>query len=562
MTKPLFVARLAGSQAEMGAQHGALTAEDAKSLAAFYETMPERALAGDMQGPIGLVGRGLVRTIAKAWQARLHKGRPAELVERSRHFMRAAGVDDESALLTMATMDSMQNCVSLAARGKLGPFANPLSPRVAAAAMPACSTIVAWGDATADGELLFSRNFDFPGVGVWDAAPAFVVCAPTNGQHYGFFATKGADTPVVTVVNEAGLVLAPHTRWHTAATFSGAMIVDVVHDIARRAETLEDAIKIARERPISSTWGICVGSSREKSALVLEVAGPTVEVVRPAPGASFLVCANRYRTPSLQENQIAASAAWANHSEKRERRLRQLVETRGAPLTPETLVRFMGDRQDVDAPGIHRHLGGIPAQATNVHCAVISPSKLRALVGVDQAPTCEGRWAELSWTWDGTQGGWETTAVTDVGGFAVRTRDDLAAPHDEATRAVHEASRAYEQRHDVRAARVAIERAVAAAPDDPSLRLTAAWLALEDKLPDRAVVHVHAGLATETESYRRGQLLLWGTRAARAVDPQLATKWGDELAHLSGPHVEELQAASRKKYKGKPHVNFMMADAY
>src|SRR5271154_877286 len=84
-----------------------------------------------------------------------------------------------------------------------------------------CSTAIAWGDATIDGELVFGRNFDFPGIGVWDAAPAFVVCAPDAGQHYGFFTTRGADTPVVTVVNEAGLVFAPHTRWHRGVTFGG-----------------------------------------------------------------------------------------------------------------------------------------------------------------------------------------------------------------------------------------------------------------------------------------------------------------------------------------------------
>ncbi|HUS27448.1 MAG TPA: carcinine hydrolase/isopenicillin-N N-acyltransferase family protein, partial [Kofleriaceae bacterium] len=369
---------------------------------------------------------------------------------------------------------------------------------------------------------------------------------------------------------EAGLVLAPHTRWHTGVTFSGAMIVDLVHDIARRAETLEDAIKIARERPVSSTWGIAVGSAREKSALVLEIAGPHVEVVRPAPGASFLVCANRYRTPALQAGQVAASSAWALHSERRERRLRQLVETRESPLTAEMLVRFMGDRQDVDAPGIKRHLGGIPAQPTNVHCAVVSPSKLRAYVGVDRAPTCEGTWAELSWTWDGPTGGWDSSelasppagAAASAAGFDVRVRDDLAAPQDEATRHIHDAARAYESRHDVRAARAAIERAVAVAPDDPSLRLTAAWLALEEGIADRAVIHVHAGLAKERDTYRRGQLLLWGSRAARTIDPALSTRWTDELARLAGPDVEELKTASRKKYRGKPHVNFMMADAY
>ena len=289
MTKPLFLARLAGTQAEMGAQHGRLVADDAIRLVDFYRTMPERALAGDLRGVAGKIGRTVARGVAMAWQARLAKDRPAELAARTRAFMDAVlegatsttpGTRTRDAMLTVATMDSLQNCVSMVARGKLGPFANPLAARAAAAAIPACSTVIAWGDATDDGELLFSRNFDFPGVGVWDAAPSFVVCAPTGGQRYGFFATRGADAPVVTCVNEAGLVIAPHTRWHVGVKFGGAMIVDLVHDIARRAETLDDAIRIARERHTSSTWGIAVGSAREKSGLVLEIAGPSVEVVR------------------------------------------------------------------------------------------------------------------------------------------------------------------------------------------------------------------------------------------------------------------------------------------
>jgi hypothetical protein len=571
-TKPLFLARLAGTQAEMGAQHGAMVADDAVRLVEFYRTMPERALVGDLRGLAGKVGRTIARGLATAWQARLAKDRPAELADRSRAFAEAAlatvtgaAPNPRDALLTFATMDSLQNCVSLLARTKVGPFANPAQARAAAAAIPACSSVIAWGDATPDGELVFSRNFDFPGIGVWDAGPAFVVCAPTGGQRYGFFATRGADTPVVTCVNEAGLVIAPHTRWHVGVKFGGAMIVDLVHDIARRAESLDDAIRIARERHTSSTWGIAIGSAREKSALVLEIAGPSVEVVRPTPGASFLVCANRYRSASLQEGQVAASAAWAQHSERRERRLRVLVETalQKAPrsLTPETLARFMGDRHDVEAPQIRRHLGGILAQPTNVHCVVVSPAARRALVGVDRAPCCEGTWAELGWSWDGPTGRWELDAGAESG-FTARLREDVVAAHDAATLHVQEAARAYESAHDVPAARAALDKAVAVEPDDPSLRLAAAWLAYEDHAYDRAVVHVHAGLARENESYRRGQLLLWGARAAQTIDPVQAKRWTDELAQLSGPHVDELKAAARRKYRRRPKVNLMMVDAY
>lgn len=562
--RPLFLARLSGTQAEMGTQHGRLTAAEANRLLAFYRTMPERTLAGGM----GTASKLAVRALATAWQARLARDRPPELVARSRAFAEAValgapGHDARTAELTLATMDTMQNCVSLVARGRLGPFAKPLLARATAAAIPACSTAIVWGRATHDGDLMFARNFDFPGVGVWDAAPAFIVCAPDRGQRYGFFATRGADAPVVTVVNEAGLVLAPHTRWHKDVTWGGAMIVDIVHDLARRAETIEDAIRIARERPASSSWGIAVGSAREKTGVVIELGGPHIDVLRPASGADHIVCANVYRTEALRTGAFAASAAWDLHSSRRERRLRALIDARTAPLTARDLAGFLGDRRDPAAPDHARQFGGILAQPLNVHAVVVAPIGRRAWLGVDRAPACEGTWAELGWAWDGPAGGWELgTATLANSGFTAAERADFVAPHAPETRHVHDAARAYEGSHDVRAARIAIERAVAAAPDDPSIRLIATWLALEDRMPDRAVIHVHAGLARETETYRRGQLLLWGSRAARAIDPAQARRWRTELESMSGDGVDELRTRSRATHRGLPHPNLMMVDAY
>jgi hypothetical protein len=557
--RSLFVARLRGTQAQMGAQHGRLVADDAVRLYNFYKTMPERTLAGDMPRPAKLA----VRAIANAWQARLARERPPELAARTRAFVEAVREampqhDAKGAALTLATMDSLQNCVSVAARAQLGPFSRPLMARAVAAAVPACSTLIAWGRTTEDGELLFGRNFDFPGVGVWDAAPAFVVCVPDQGQRYGFFTTRGADTPVVTVVNEAGLILAPHTRWHRGVTWGGAMIVDVIHDIARRAETLEDAIAIAREKRASSSWGIAIGSAREKSGCVVELAGPHVDVVRPRPGAEYVACTNRYRTEMLQAGELSGSAAWAIHSDRREARLRQLVETRERGLTARDIAGFLGDRRDVNAPDRVRHLGAILAQPLNVHCVVAKPGAREAWLGVDRAPSCEGAWAHVAWEWDGAQGGWEAGAD----GFTTTPLPDFVAPHDEATCHVRDAVRAYEGSHDVAATKAAIDKAIAVCPDDPSLRLAAAWLAVESGTPDRALVHVHAGLATETEPYRRGQLLLWGARAANKMDPALARRWRDDLARLSGEGCDELRAHARRRHDGRPRANLMMVDAY
>ncbi|MGN6105024.1 MAG: C45 family autoproteolytic acyltransferase/hydrolase, partial [Kofleriaceae bacterium] len=519
-----------------------------------------------LAGDLGAAARRLVRGVANAWQARLARERPRELAARTRAFAEAvrereARHDARLAQRTFATMDSLQNCIALVGRAQLGPFGDAATARATVAAVPACSSVIAWGEATEDGELAFARNFDFHGVGVWDAAPAFVVCAPDRGQRYGFFTTRGADVPAVTVVNEAGLVIAPHTRFHRGVTWGGAMIVDLVHEIARRAETLADAIAIARERPASSSWGVAVGSARERSAIVLELAGRHLDVVRPPAGASFLVCANRYRSAALQDGELAASSAWAIHSERREQRLRAQVEARPGPLGPRELAALLGDRHDVAAPDRTRRFGAIVASPVNVHAVVVAPAARRAWLGVDRAPVCEGAWAEIAWQWDGPTGGWEPGALAGTG-FEVTARDGFVAPQDPATRHVHDAARAWDDEHDAGAALASIERAIDADPADPSLRLSAAWLALRLDARERAIAHVRAGLSTETEPYRRGQLLLWGARAARRRDPAQAQRWRDELERLEGAGLDELRAQARRRHRGRPHINLMMADAY
>jgi hypothetical protein len=335
------------------------------------------------------------------------------------------------------------------------------------------------------------------------------------------------------------------------------MIVDVVHDIARRAETLADAIRIVKERPTSSSWGIAVGSMREKAGCVLELAGPHVDIVRPR--GEFLACTNRYRTETLKARELAGSAAWGIHSDRREARLRQLVETRERPLVARDIARFLGDRRDVAAPERIRHLGAILAQPLNVHCVVVKPLAREAWVGTDRAPSCEGTWTQLGWQWDGPQGGWEQPSAH---GFSTTQLPEFVAPHDAAQPHVQEAIRAYETSHDVATARAAIDRAIAIAPDDPSLRLAGAWLALESGAPDSALVHIHAGLSTETEPYRRGQLLVWGAHAAEKLDPALARRWRDELQGLHGEGVEELRVHARRRGSRPPKPNLMMVDAY
>jgi hypothetical protein len=466
-------------------------------------------------------------------------------------------------------MDLFQNFVGTAARWGLGPFKRPAHAVMAAAAQPACSTVMAWGAASEDGAVRHARNFDFPGIGVWDASPALVLCAPDGGQRYGFVTTRGADTPVVTVWNEAGLVITSHTRFHTAVAFRGATIVDLVHEIGRRAETLADAERIARERPVASSWGLAVSSARERRGVVLEIHAGRVAVVEAAPGADHVVCCNRYRHPDMQDGQVASSPAWALHSDRRERRLHALVAAAQAAGGAgwRTLAAMLTDREDADAPGVVRHLGGVVNQPSQVQSIVVAPDQRRLWLGTGAAPVGEGRWQAITWDWAGT-GAWELgqpvpaglgVTLEDAGGFARHGASD----------AVAQALAIDQTTHDGQAMTAEIERAIAASPDDPSLRLAMTWLELRRRGWSQATAQAARGLARETLPYRRGQLLLWGARAAIAAgDPTRAATWRGELATLRGdgvPFLQQLAARDEHKpptaFHRPPTIHLQLLDA-
>lgn len=567
---PLWIARLAGDQVTMGRQHGELIgrAGGYQRILEYYPQMPEQLLIGAGRTPAQKALRLVVTAAKEAALAALDRDRPADLRARTVAFMTAAGRPAREARF-VGVMDLFQNLVGAGARFAIGPFAARARALELAAAVPACSTVMAWGRATADGEIRHARNFDFPGIGAWDAAPALVLCAPDRGLRYGFVATRGADVPAVTVFNEAGITVTSHTRFHREVALRGAAIIDIVHEIGRRAESLADAVRIAGERPSASTWGLAVSSAREQRAVCIELHAGLARVVEPTPGASFLTCANRYHHADMVPGEAEASAAWAIHSDARERRLRALVEAGGDGLGAEDLLAMLADRVDHDAPGVRRHIGGVLAQPCNVHTVVVEPASRSLVMGVGPAPVCDGPFVRVQWDWDGPVGAWELGALGSAAGLTVTPVDVPGCARTDAAAHVVAAMREEQSSHDMHATSAALERAIAAAPDDPSLRLAAAWIHLKRGDAGRALAHVRAGLVRETLPYRRGQLLLWGARAAIAArDSESATAWWDELDRLTGPDADELRARGRadrgkpKQWRSRrPDVQLFMLDA-
>lgn len=556
----LWIANLRGSQEEMGHQHGELlrAAGGWEDMLEYYTEMPERMLLGDLPAVVGPVVRYLAAPAKELLLRRLERDRPREYAARSRAFMEAIGVSPMHTRY-LGVVDLFQNAVGLAARYGVGPFAR----RAHKAAVPACSSLAVWGDSSADGATRHARNFDFPGIGVWDAAPSVVFCDPDVGQRYGFVTARGADVPGVTAFNEAGLVLSAHTRFHRDVAFSGAAIIDIGHDIVRRAETLDDAVAVARERSSASTWGLCISSARERRAIVIEMTSNAVEVVEPASGAEHLTCANRYRHAETRRGEVAMTESWAVHSDTRERRLDQLVaggRARGG-MTAVDLQRALDDRTDPDAPDAARGAGAIVAQPCTVKSVVTDADDGAMYVSVASAPTGRGPYQRVDWDWDRAVGARE---IDRARAGAEPTDAERAYSH------FVEAARVDSATHDGDAVLAELERAVELAPGDPSYRFLAGVHQLRAGQPRRALAHLDTAVNLERGPYRRALVLLWAARAADAIG--LAYRANDLRAQLYAMRDARIarQQASARKDERKPltarqlkrtSVQLFMADA-
>lgn len=528
----------------MGAQHGELVVQLGawERVLAYYPTMTPMMLRGTNDDR-GL--RWALRLLGPAFEAGLRslaRHRPAAYRARSAAFFAAAGIDARMERYLFVT-DLFQNIVGLAGRLGLG---DSLGRRLADRIPPACTTLAVWGDASADGRLRHARNFDFPGMGLWELHPTVVFCEPDDGLRYGFVTTRGADVPGITAFNEAGLVVTAHTRLHRDVSFSATGVVDAAHDVIRRASTLAEATAVAKEHRWASAYGLAVSSGAERGALSLETAASHVAVVRPKEGADYLAVTNHYVDPDMASGEVTPSPGWRYSTVGRARSAER--EALKGGLSARDLEALLGSHEDPEEPGRWRAVGGVPAQGMSVQSVVIEPEDQVIRVSVGDCPTGKGPYVAVPWSWSGAH---QETLLPAAGAHrrhaaAGGATEDAYACYLEACRLENAAT------VDCDEVLTWLERAVARAPEEGTYRLMTGALLLKRLRVQAARHHFEAGVDAEPLGFVRAQLLLWACRAAQvAGDPGAAERHRFRLLDSAHPTAAPYRIAVRREI-GRP----------
>ena len=258
----------------------------------------------------------------------------------------------------------------------------------------ACSSFIAWGEATTDGSLLHGRNLDFSGGLRWSHRHAVMVLKPARGIPSVTVTGDGAYIPGITSTNAKGLTMGLHMNFTRDGNLVGRNVLTLASRALLEGGSVDGAVDIlGRGRRISG-WTFVLSHVPSKKAALLELSGNRKSRIEPQ--GDWLVYSNCYLSSSLRETEYAPSYTWVEDNYSRYASLKRLMEEYQGKLDPPLALSILGNRVDITC-GRELVLGNAVAAVANVSSALFCPEKDRLWLALGAAPpNTYGRYVGLS----------------------------------------------------------------------------------------------------------------------------------------------------------------------
>lgn len=254
-------------------------------------------------------------------------------------------------------------------------------------ALVGCTSFSADDAYTADGELLLGRNFDFY-VGDGFAKNKMVaLMRPDSG--YAFLSITWAGMiGVVSGMNEKGLTITLNAAPSEVPMASATPISILAREILQYAETIDEALEIAKKRKTFVSESLMISSAKDGQTALIEKTPKQTALYRSTD--DLLVCSNHFQSEllaSLPKNQEARKTSDTDY---RYNLMSAMLDT-SAALTPTSVVTILRNRNGLagDTLGLGNPLA--INQLIAHHGVVFSPEK--RLVWVSSNPYQLGAFA-------------------------------------------------------------------------------------------------------------------------------------------------------------------------
>ncbi len=374
------VLHVTGDRYTMAYQHGRLLAEEIADGSLYRAS---RIATDAIEGSVGKGALGaavkwyasqrIARRMMKTGVRHARRIRPDQEPLAEAHGLSAAtGIDVDTIVRAALGPETAQVL--------LGRF----SSLAVGSAPSQCTSFAAWGDATADGELLIGRNTDYPLNGFFDRYPTVVYQTPTDGGHRFMTVTSaGFHNGGVCGFNEHGLYLAIHTVPTQRVSSTRLPVFLVGQHVLRTARTFAEAEAILVDSKPAAGWSYHVVSTRERRTATFELCADRVERLD-ATGSSH-VTTNHWRTPAMAPHNLAVNASVDEDTRARMMRAEALIAEANGALDARGAMRILGDKIDPYS-GDKRVAPNTIAVSITVSSSVWAPAQQRVHVANGRAP--------------------------------------------------------------------------------------------------------------------------------------------------------------------------------
>jgi predicted choloylglycine hydrolase len=239
-----------------------------------------------------------------------------------------------------------------------------------------CTSIVAFGEATANGALYHARNLDNVSMMEWAQYGYVVVYEPDQGYPFITY-TYPTYAGLMQAMNNQGITVSVNYSLvdQAANSLDGMAMMFLLRQIVQYASRLDEAVEIVLGTPRTFGMNIIISDSKIPDAVVLEVDANRFAVRKAQAG--LLSATNRYSSEYMRQFQASGWLA----SERRDQRLAQFLADHYGEIKVESMVELLRDRGQPGSGEYEGLLDGINNTGSLLSC-VFSPEEQMMWVSI------------------------------------------------------------------------------------------------------------------------------------------------------------------------------------
>ncbi|MCX6285725.1 MAG: C45 family autoproteolytic acyltransferase/hydrolase [Bacteroidetes bacterium] len=211
-----------------------------------------------------------------------------------------------------------------------------------------CTSFGAWGNSSADGNLILGRNFDFY-MGDEFARNKIICFEQPDTGHAFMMVTWGSMIGAVSGMNEEGLTVTINAARSKIPLSARTPISLLAREILQYASTIYEAYAIAEKRHTFVSESLLIGSAKDRHAVVIEKSPFITAILEPK--GNTILCANHFQSAEFARDPVNKENIRDNASMYRYQRLQEDI-IRQSPLNVEKAAWILRDRAGLNGRDI------------------------------------------------------------------------------------------------------------------------------------------------------------------------------------------------------------------